>query len=64
MARALLRRLVGPLEMIDIGPKPDFIVEWEARTRPEGALQGLVQDPEKVASPTRVNPFTLRGKVA
>lgn len=56
MARALLRRLIGPLEMKDIGPKPDFIVELEAKTKPEGMLVGLVQD---VASPTGIEPVFL-----
>ncbi len=58
-ARALLRRLIGPLEMPPgLASRPDFI-EYEAKTRPEGMLRGLVQDAEKMASPTGIEPVFL-----
>ena len=45
VARLLLRRLIGPLEMHDESTRPDWIpyVRWEAPTTPEHLVDGLVQ---------------------
>jgi hypothetical protein len=55
VARVLLRRPIGPLELSP-EPKPNFLVEFEATTKPEGMLSGLVQE---MASPTGLEPVFL-----
>ena len=52
VARMLLRRLVGPLTLWQDEPVPAW-VKWEAESRPESLLDGLVHD---MASPTGFEP--------
>lgn len=63
VARLLLRRLMGPIELHDESTRPDFVpyVGWEAPTTPARLVEGLVH---LVASPTRLSKLDrIRGRL-
>jgi hypothetical protein len=74
VARVLLRRLVGPLTLWNDSERrdwipavhPDEVISWRAEVKAAGMLEGLVQDPQKVASPKgleQLSALVFRGTV-